>query len=549
VESLNRKGVYSREKKRRFTMLKLDLSRKQLGWRLIVVAALVVALMSGAIVPQLDTASAQTSPSRNLPGPDPTTVERGVTLDVIVTFTAPSDAFNSIGLVDQVPTGWTIQVDKTWCNPVADAVNIVGNQSEFVWFGPYGSGQAFTALYKVTIPGDAECVTYPFDGQLGYKIAGSATSFEPIGGDGTVIVDAPHLGTTPDPPSHDFGTVVTGTILNWSFDITNSGIGELSWNITADTEISVSSSSGTTTTETDTIDVQIDTAGLIACPQNPYSGTITINSNGGCNGAESKVGSINVTVTMEAVRELPDFALIDGDPFMVTINFTAPNDNFNTIGLVDDVPTGWVIQVDPNWCTPVADQATKVGDQAQFNWDGSYSAGTTFSAVYEVSVPDGTDEDVYTFANGQLCYSGGACCVPVTGENQITAILCAPVSGLTREVNCNILDGVEISLDGVGSVFSDGTGNYTIRASGPGTYTVNASKDGFRTETQTVEVDCVNPVTLNFQAGYGLIPCSPDIWYALDCINLWKYPPGTECDLSMSNALAVINAWLYPGCP
>jgi hypothetical protein len=346
--------------------------------------------------------------------------------------------------------------------------------------------------------------------------------------------------------------VVTGTILNWSFDITNSGIGELSWNITANPEISVSPLSGTTTNETDTITVDIDTSDLIACPQNPYSGNITITSNGGCNGAESMVGSINVTVTMEAVRELPDFALIGGDSFAVNITFTAPNDNFNSIELVDDVPAGWAIQVDPTWCTPAADQATNVSDQAQYDWNGPYSAGTLFSAVYKVSAPAGTVEDPYTFANGQLCYSIGAvdaCCVSVTGETQIDAILCAPVSGLTREVNCDILDGVEISIDGVGPVFSDGTGNYTIRASGPGTYTVNASKAGFRWEAQIVDVDCVNPVTLNFQAGSGLIPCSPDIWYALDCVNLWKYPPGTGCDLSMSNALAVINAWLYPGCP
>jgi hypothetical protein len=519
---------------------------------LIVVAALVVALVSGAIMPQIDTASAQAGPSRDLPDPDPTTVERGVTLDVIVTFTAPGDDFNAIGLTDNVPTGWTIQVDKTWCTPNADYANIVGNQSQYIWTGPYSNGQVFTARYEVTVPGGAECVTYPFDGQLGYRIAGGDQIFEPIGGDGTVVVDSPHLCTSPDPPSHDFGTVITGTILNWSFDITNCGIGELSWTITADPEISVSSLNGTTTAETDTIDVQIDTTDLIACPQNPYSGNITINSNGGCNGAESKVGSINVTVIMEAVRELPDFALIDGDSFAVTINFTAPNDDFKSIGLVDDVPTGWTIQVDPNWCTPAADQANIVGDQAQYNWDGPYSAGTPFSAVYQVSVPSGTDEDLYTFSDGQLCYSigaVGACCVPVTGENEIDAILCAPVSGLTREVTCDILEGVAISIDGVGPVFSDGSGNYTIRASGPGTYTVNASKDGFRTETQTVEVDCVNPVTINFQAGYGLIPCSPDIWYALDCVNLWKYPPGTECDLSMSNALAVINAWLYPGCP
>jgi hypothetical protein len=512
-----------------------------------------LALVSGAIVLQIDTASAQSaSPMRNLPDPDPTTVERGVTLDVIVTFTAPNDDFNSIGLTDDVPAGWTIQMDNTWCTPNADYKNIIGNHSEYMWFGPYSSGQVFTALYKVTVPVGAECTTYPFDGQLGYKIASSDFIFEPIGGDGTVIVDSPHLYTNPDPPSHDFGDVVTGTILNWSFDITNSGIGELSWTITPDSEISVSPLSGTTTTETDTIDVQIDTADLIACPQSPYSGTINITSNGGCNGAESKVGSINVTVTMEAVRELPDFALIDGDPFMVTINFTAPNDDFTSIGLVDDVPAGWVIQVDPNWCTPVADQANIVGDQAQYNWNGSYSAGTPFSAVYKVSVPTGEDEILYTFPDGQLCYSIGAvdaCCVPVTGENEIDAILCAPVSGLTREVNCDLLDGVEISLDGVGPVFSDGTGNYTIRASGPGTYTVNASKAGFKPRTQIVVVDCVNPVTINFQADYGLIPCSPDIWYALDCVNLWLYPPGSECDLGMSTVLAVINAWLYPGCP
>jgi len=180
-------------------MVKVSLSTKQLGWRLILVAALTLALVSGAIVPQIDTASAQAGPSRDLPGPDPTTVERGVTLDVIATFTAPSDGFNSIGLTDEVPAGWTIQVDKTWCDPVADAVNIIGNQSEFAWFGPYSSGQEFTALYKVTVPVDAECVTYPFDGQLGYKIAGSDFTFESIGGDGTVVVDSPHLCTSNHP--------------------------------------------------------------------------------------------------------------------------------------------------------------------------------------------------------------------------------------------------------------------------------------------------------------------------------------------------------------
>jgi len=55
--------------------------------------------------------------------------------------------------------------------------------------------------------------------------------------------------------------------------------------------------------------------------------------------------------------------------------------------------------VNPTWCTPNADLATTAGDQAQYNWDGPYAAGTTFTAVYEVSAPAVTDEDLYTFAD------------------------------------------------------------------------------------------------------------------------------------------------------
>jgi len=123
------------------------------------------------------------------------------------------------------------------------------------------------------------------------------------------------------------------------------------------------------------------------------------------------------------------------------------------------------------------------------------------------------------------------------------------VFGVTREINCDILPDVEIWLDGTGPVFSAGNGTYEIVAPESGTYNISATKEGFRDRIRTEYIEGPDPVTLNFQADYGLIPCSPDIWYALECVNLWKYPPGTECDLSMSNALAVINAWLYPGCP
>jgi len=123
------------------------------------------------------------------------------------------------------------------------------------------------------------------------------------------------------------------------------------------------------------------------------------------------------------------------------------------------------------------------------------------------------------------------------------------VFGVTREVNCDILSDVEIWLDGTGPVLSSVNGTYEIIAPESGTYNISATKEGFRDTIRTEYIEGPDPVNVNYQAGYGLIPCNPDIWYALECVNLWKYPPGTECDLSMSNALAVINAWLYPGCP
>jgi len=99
----------------------------------------------------------------------------------------------------------------------------------------------------------------------------------------------PHLCTTPDPPSHDFGDMLEGKTAEWSFTITNCGIDTLTWNISKNKAwiTEVDPSSGSTTTETDTVTVTIDTAGLTTCVQ--QTGTLTINSN-----AETKIGTITV---------------------------------------------------------------------------------------------------------------------------------------------------------------------------------------------------------------------------------------------------------------
>jgi len=123
------------------------------------------------------------------------------------------------------------------------------------------------------------------------------------------------------------------------------------------------------------------------------------------------------------------------------------------------------------------------------------------------------------------------------------------VRGITREINGDILPGVSISIDGIGPVVSDQDGYYEIMATATGNYTVVAHRDGFRDRTQTLSIAGLGPgyaVTCNFQGQSGLIPCAPDIWYALDCVNLWLYPPNPDTGLDIWTALDVINAWLYP---
>ncbi|MCK4458491.1 MAG: right-handed parallel beta-helix repeat-containing protein, partial [Methanosarcinales archaeon] len=93
----------------------------------------------------------------------------------------------------------------------------------------------------------------------------------------------PQLNTTPDLPSHNFGSVQQGP---WTFDVTNCGGGTLEWTVSDDQSwITVSPTSGT---ETGTVTVMINTAGL---SDGTHTVTVTVDSNGG-----TKTGTISVNV-------------------------------------------------------------------------------------------------------------------------------------------------------------------------------------------------------------------------------------------------------------
>jgi hypothetical protein len=95
-----------------------------------------------------------------------------------------------------------------------------------------------------------------------------------------------------------------------------------------------------------------------------------------------------------------------GETFNVTVNFTAPADNFFLIALYDNAPTGWNVTVNTTWCTPMAASTTGVGNATQIIWSGPFSNGTFFTAVYKVAVPEDADLGFHTF-NGFLKYYFG----------------------------------------------------------------------------------------------------------------------------------------------
>ena len=126
-------------------------------------------------------------------------------------------------------------------------------------------------------------------------------------------------------------------------------------------------------------------------------------------------------------RVLPD-TVQGGETFEVTVNFTAPADKFNAIGLTDLCPDGWNVTLDGTSCTPNADVFTATGNKAEIGWYGEPDVGfdkdISFSALYKVTVPDDASAGIYVF-DGSLEYyvgSEGPYLENVTGDSQTEVV-------------------------------------------------------------------------------------------------------------------------------
>ncbi len=268
------------------------------AWR----AVLVVALVALSVGPLVSTALADVLPPATVNRVLPAAVNPGQQFEVTMTFTSPADNFNAIGLSDFAPSGWAVAADKTWCSPAADTELVTGNRTDYVWYGPYDTGQAFVAVYKVTVPAEALAGDYMFGAgvpgaQIEYYIGG-VKHIGPFGGDAVITV-------TNDP----------------------------------------------------------------------------------------------IVPPVNVVRDLPETAG-KGETFPVTVTFQAPADEFNATGLSDFAPDGWVITADETWCDPDALAYNVVGKRVDYAWDGPFTSGTQFTAVYNVTVPADADPGFYTFGVG-----------------------------------------------------------------------------------------------------------------------------------------------------
>jgi len=424
--------------------------------RVVVAFVTIMALMAVALMPVDMALGQEANPSRILPE----TVERGDKFNVTVTFTAPADEFNGIGLTDLCPDGWKVEVDAAWCTPTADTFTEKGNKAEIAWFGEPGvgfdNGTSFTALYKVTVPYDASAGIYTFDGFLKYWVGSEGEYDENIAGDSEVEVVAGKEAN----PSRILPETVEG---GQTFNVTVTFIAPADkfnaigltdfcpddWDVTANVTWCTPMATLVKDTGNKAEIAWFGAPGVgfdngtsfsalykVTVPGDAPEGVHTFNGS-----VEYRVGSegpylenitgdseVEVSVSREEAnpsRILPE-VVERGQTFNVTVTFTATADNFTAISLIDFAPDDWDVTVDKTWCQPQASWTKATGNMAELAWQGPYNGGVDFTALYKVTVPCGASVGNYIFSGyeGLGYYVGPSRHIyeNITGDSEVEVV-------------------------------------------------------------------------------------------------------------------------------
>ena len=345
-----------------------------------VVLFTIVALMVVAVMP-LGTALAQPNPVRALPEK----VYRGETFNVTVTFTSPTDQFNNLFLADSAPDGWNVTVVKAWSTPNADNVNATGNQVSFSWTGPYSGGTNFAALYKVTVPNDAEPGNYTFSGLLRYYLDSSGPQSAPVAGASQVeVVLRPAISFSPTNLS--FSAVKGGSNpANQTLEIWNSGGETLNWTLSDDAAwLSESPANGSSTGEHGNVTVVVNITGMFV---GNYSANITINATGASNSPQVVPVSLHISqppaISLSTPNLPPSFS------FSATQGGTNPDNQTLEIWNSGGGILNWTLSDDADWLSEIPENGTSSGEYNNVTvvvnitgmFVGNYSANITINAT------------------------------------------------------------------------------------------------------------------------------------------------------------------------
>jgi hypothetical protein len=350
--------------------------------RLFIAFFTIMALMVVALMPLHMALGQGTNLTRALPA----TVERGKTFNVTVTFTAPADNFNAIGLTDNAPDGWNVAVDAAWCTPNADAVTATGNKAEISWFGaPVGfdNGTSFTVLYKVTVPDYACAGNHAFNGFLEYFIAGSAQIFENVTGDSEVevpVCDSPLICCSPK--NFTFNAIEGGpNPANQTLEISNSGVGTINWTLSDDAGwLSENPPSGNSTGENDTVAVSVDITGM---SDGDYPANITITAAGAINSPWTVPVILHISLSTSQISFWPEsfsFTAVEGGSNPVIKMLDIWNSGIGTLN--------WTLTDDAAWLSenPTGGNSTSIHDTVALSVNttgmsaGDYSANITITS-------------------------------------------------------------------------------------------------------------------------------------------------------------------------
>jgi hypothetical protein len=273
--------------------------------------------------------------------------------------------------------------------------------------------------------------------------------------------------------------------------------------------------------------------------------------------------------------------LYPGDTFEVSVNWTAPLNNFSAIGLTDLAPAGFTVEANKTWCSPTANETKATGNKAEIAWYGPYANGTNFTAKYKVTVPETAAPGSHFFPYGNCSLSWleysfskwGPYASCTIGDTEVVVTVGGGIVGETRDVNAGELPDVTVTLykNASGITSDTSTPNYTIMVGATGNYWLSGSKYQYfdiltnalpSTPRNPYHPDYINLTTpellaagctFDFEGDYGLVPICCSMSYAMTSVNHWLFTPidkfgvnHTEWQLSTWKAMESVHSWQFP---